>query len=599
MSFKFNPFTGQLDYYEVASGFIPYTGANQNIDITGVTFTNGSTTLNTDGSMAFGNGAIVMGTPFGSGQVAGFAFDGSALFANGGAIVTNTGLIQCSGIADIGDLYVTGTANSFPYQLAIGDSTGLNAGNFIFDGINTGHYAYISMISNDVTGIYGGNTYFKMNPQDGLIFKYGSGTGVNFNATSGGIYIGANPIIKNDGTGNYIGTGMSQSLNIDCSSINSNGRHFFQAGSDIFPSISFLGNTQCGFSTNGTNITVFSNASAETWRSNATNLFGIGTGSTISAKLHVNATTNQFRVGYNSSNYYTINVGVAGAVTLDAVGSAASFTFADSVTLRAGTVTAGTHPLQFVSGALLTTPVVGVMEFLTDLPYITISTGTARKAFVIAEDTLVSGRVPYLTTNGRVTSTSVFLWSNTGGGRLSPNYITLAAGTTSTGTCPLVMTSGSLMTTPLAGGIEFLTDKFYGTIVTGIARKEFTLNDIALTSGRVPFATTNGRLTDDADFTFATDTLTVTKIAATTYTGTQTYTAVNLAFDTTTGSKIGTATTQKIGLWNATPIVQPTTGVASATVVPSVSTAVMVNDTYDGYTIAQVVKALRNIGALA
>ena len=37
-----------------------------------------------------------------------------------------------------------------------------------------------------------------------------------------------------------------------------------------------------------------------------------------------------------------------------------------------------------------------------------------------------------------------------------------------------------------------------------------------LTSGRVPFATTNGRLTDDADMTFATDTLTVTKIVGST-----------------------------------------------------------------------------------
>jgi hypothetical protein len=61
-----------------------------------------------------------------------------------------------------------------------------------------------------------------------------------------------------------------------------------------------------------------------------------------------------------------------------------------------------------------------------------------------------------------------------------------------------------------------LTDKFYGTITTGAARKELTLNDAALTSGRVPFVTTNGRLTDDADMTFATDTLTVAKIVGST-----------------------------------------------------------------------------------
>lgn len=33
--------------------------------------------------------------------------------------------------------------------------------------------------------------------------------------------------------------------------------------------------------------------------------------------------------------------------------------------------------------------------------------------------------------------------------------------------------------------------------------------------------------------------------------------AQNLIFNTTTGTKIGTATTQKLGFWNVTPIVQP------------------------------------------
>lgn len=128
----------------------------------------------------------------------------------------------------------------------------------------------------------------------------------------------------------------------------------------------------------------------------------------------------------------------------------------------------------------------------------------------------------------------------------------LKAGTTAAGTGPIKMTSGSLLTTAEAGVIEFLTDKYYGTITTGAARKELTLNDAALTSGRVPFVTTNGRLTDvstltwngttlgapsitnsaltsgrvtfagtagvltdDADMTFATDTLTVTKVVGT------------------------------------------------------------------------------------
>jgi len=41
-----------------------------------------------------------------------------------------------------------------------------------------------------------------------------------------------------------------------------------------------------------------------------------------------------------------------------------------------------------------------------------------------------------------------------------------------------------------------------------------TLTADSLTSGRVPFASTNGLLIDDSDFTFSTDTLTVTKLGA-------------------------------------------------------------------------------------
>jgi hypothetical protein len=74
----------------------------------------------------------------------------------------------------------------------------------------------------------------------------------------------------------------------------------------------------------------------------------------------------------------------------------------------------------------------------------------------------------------------------------------------------------------------------------------------------------------------------------------------NLIIGTGTGTKIGTATTQKISLWNATPIVQPTTAIAESAFVEN-SGGVNVNDdsTFDGYTLRQVVKALRDVGLLA
>lgn len=75
--------------------------------------------------------------------------------------------------------------------------------------------------------------------------------------------------------------------------------------------------------------------------------------------------------------------------------------------------------------------------------------------------------------------------------------------------------------------------------------------------------------------------------------------AKNIILATTTGTKIGTATTQKLSFWNATPIVQPTTAVAAATLVGGGGTTITATDTFDGYTLQQVVKALRNTGILA
>lgn len=74
---------------------------------------------------------------------------------------------------------------------------------------------------------------------------------------------------------------------------------------------------------------------------------------------------------------------------------------------------------------------------------------------------------------------------------------------------------------------------------------------------------------------------------------------VNLILGTTTGSKIGTATSQKLGFWNATPVVQPTTGYSAATFTANSGTAVNDASTFDGYTLKQVVAALRGMGLLA
>lgn len=80
----------------------------------------------------------------------------------------------------------------------------------------------------------------------------------------------------------------------------------------------------------------------------------------------------------------------------------------------------------------------------------------------------------------------------------------LKAGTATAGTAPLKFTSGVSLTTALAGNVEFTTDDLFFTITTGGARKRIAFADPVggLTSGRVPFATTNGRLTDNANVAY-------------------------------------------------------------------------------------------------
>ena len=193
-------------------------------------------------------------------------------------------------------------------------------------------------------------------------------------------------------------------------------------------------------------------------------------------------------------------------------GSSAGVDATARVHIQAGTTAASTAPIKLTSGSLNTTPEVGAIEFLTDNMYWTKS-GPTRVLFVGALALPTNGRVMYAGSGGFMQDTANFTYSVN---RLSPTYLTLGAGTATAGTAPLVMTSGTLLTTPIAGAVELLTDKWYGTITTGAARKEFTLNDAALTSGSFPVATTNGRLTDS--------TFTSTNLIAGTYTPTLTNT---------------------------------------------------------------------------
>ncbi len=74
---------------------------------------------------------------------------------------------------------------------------------------------------------------------------------------------------------------------------------------------------------------------------------------------------------------------------------------------------------------------------------------------------------------------------------------------------------------------------------------------------------------------------------------------VNFVFQTTTGTRIGTATNQRLAFWNKTPIVQPTNAIGAGAFVANTSGIANDTATYGGYTMGQIAQALINVGILA
>jgi len=137
------------------------------------------------------------------------------------------------------------------------------------------------------------------------------------------------------------------------------------------------------------------------------------------------------------------------------------------------------------------------------------------------------------------------------------------------------------------------------TTFTGIISGGTTLTNIDIDSGNI----------DGVDI--RANSLVVDDITVNGNTITTTGTGANLTIDVdNTGTieldgsgggsiQIGKTSGDKIGAFMATPIVQPTTGIAEATLVGGSGSALTSTDTFGGYTIAQGFQALLDLGFLA
>lgn len=87
--------------------------------------------------------------------------------------------------------------------------------------------------------------------------------------------------------------------------------------------------------------------------------------------------------------------------------------------------------------------------------------------------------------------------------------------------------------------------------------------------------------------------------------GNLTLSDVNIILGTTTGTKIGTATSQKLAFFNATPIIQPSATGQTAGFTAGSGSATKDDSTFTGgtgskaYTIGDIVKHLKNLGLIA
>lgn len=217
------------------------------------------------------------------------------------------------------------------------------------------------------------------------------------------------------------------------------------------------------------------------------------------------------------------------------------------------------------------TPAAGFTNPMTSVGDIiqgTTAGAAARLAAVATGNALISGGVTTANSWGKIGLTThvtgTLPVANGGTGSATQNFVDLTTAQTvsgvktfsapphlpaSTTTVPaLTLTSGAVLTTPLASTIEY-DGAFLNVVDSSAARHQLITNNNTQTL----FAKTLSSAVVSTQMDFST---------------------ANIVTDATTGTKIGTAATQKLGFYGVTPVVKPVNIAAASATVASVQTTV-------------------------
>lgn len=297
-----------------------------------------------------------------------------------------------------------------------------------------------------------------------------------------------------------------------------------------------------------------------------------GTSPTFTNQINVNGlvnvvrTTEQMRLAYNGSNYFSTTVSGVGNTTFSLTGTSPTFTFSNSVNVSANDLQVGTGTMI---GSLRGIEI-SYASNSSNL-YMRNNLTSTKSMFLIGDSTYgKSVRFQYVgsayassgieqadTSNlftvgnqlniGTLSAFSLTLWtSNTQRGSISSSGVFTFGATnqnlvfTPTATAPTLVQTGSVSSTiQTASGTRSVSLQSFASDANYVMCAGASLNFGTSDSNLI-----NVRTNNTTRLTFSTTEITFS----------DTY---NIVFNTTTGSKIGTASNQKIGKWGATPIVQP------------------------------------------